>query len=321
MSANYQVLQDDVRDSLPTLPRNYFDCCVTSPPYWKLRKYLPKGHPLEDREIGQEPTPAQYVKTMVGVCGMVRDCLTDRGTLWLNVGDTYSQSGSGGAGKHLATQGATIENRKAKKTPGLQAGNLCLVPQRLMIALQDDGWFVRSVVVWHKPAPMPCSVTGWMWRKCRKKLARVDRGSNFGHGDSSRPVEYASDRPTWADCPGCEKCEPNGGLVLRRGSWRPTSAWEPIIMLAKTANYFADGEPTKTAPAASTIERDKSSRIIDDPDEQYAVSHDHETTCDDGANLRDVWTIKEPLFRLRTDLTPEQRAYVLQRLAEHQRGS
>jgi len=96
----------------------------------------------------------------------------------------------------------------------------------------------------------------------------------------------------WADCPGCPKCRDNNGLVLRRGSWRPTSSWEPILMLAKSSNYFSDGEPVKTPAAAATLSRDQYTRVLDDPDEQFAVRHDHETTCDTGANARDVWRQK-----------------------------
>jgi hypothetical protein len=100
----------------------------------------------------------------------------------------------------------------------------------------------------------------------------------------------------WADCPGCRKCEKNGGLVLRRGSWRPTSSYEPVLMLAKTDRYYADGIAVQTPAAQATLSRDRYTRVLDDPDEQYAVAHDHETDCGGAANLRDVWTIAaEPL--------------------------
>lgn len=101
----------------------------------------------------------------------------------------------------------------------------------------------------------------------------------------------------------------NGGLVLRKGSWRPTSSYEPVIMLAKTSDYFCDGEAVKTPPKDATVQRDKSTRIIDDPDEQFAVAHDHETICD-GANLRDVWTIPfEPLRAAHYAAYPSELVY------------
>ena len=147
-----------------------------------------------------------------------------------------------------------------------------------------------------KPAPMPAPLSGWAWRRCRVNLGghqsrgAVQRNVPGAHASPSTPTNSS-----WSDCPGCSKCEKHGGYVLRKGSWRPTSSWEPILMLAKTPDYFCDGESVKQPSAAATISRNEYSRIIDDPDEQFAVKHDHETTAD-GANLRDVWTIAaEPL--------------------------
>lgn len=256
-----------------------------------------------------------YICHMVRVFGLVRDCLADHGTLWLNVGDTYSSKPAGckGVSQSSGLNGArgettyreTLENSVSQKrdtTDAVDAGNLCLIPQRLMIALQDDGWIVRSVVVWHKPSPMPSSVAGWRWMRCRSKVAASRRGIGEYNGDAHDAPQGAhrdgvtDGRASWSDCPGCKKCEKAGGYVLRRGSWRPTSAWEPVIMLAKSASYYCDGEAVKTPAAASTISRDQYTRILDDPDEQFAVRHDHETTCDAGANARDVQTwASEPL--------------------------
>lgn len=87
-------------------------------------------------------------------------------------------------------------------------------------------------------------------------------------------------------------------------------------MLAKRPGYFADGEGVKTAAKSATVSRDKYTRILDDPDEQFAVKHDHETQSAAGANLRDVWTPPDPVMRLRSDLTPEQRAFVLRRMLD-----
>lgn len=300
MSTNCRIIEGNVFDLLPQVPAGSIDCAVTSPPYWMLRAYLPKGHPLKPLELGQEPTPQEYVANCVRWCRLVRDCLADHGTLWLNVGDTYSGSGRGGGGSlndsDLGTK-VTRENSMREGAPGIEAGNLCLIPQRLAIALQDDGWLVRSVVVWRKPSPMPDSIKGWMWRRCRVKVkaqaTRTDNKKAAAHSPRTATFKERHEKgigvAEWADCPGCKKCEKSGGYVLRRGSWRPTSSWEPVLMLAKSVNYYADGEPTKTPPAAATVSRDKYSRITGDAEEQYAVEHDHETVCDTGAKLRDVW--------------------------------
>lgn len=307
VSVNCRILQGDVFDILPTIPPGSVDCAVTSPPYWMLRSYLPKDHPLKDRELGREKTPAEYVANMVRMARLVRDCLADHGTFWLNVGDTYSasgKSGGGAQGKKWNTMGVQPVGPRGGhwwRCPDIAEGNLCLIPQRLMIALQDDGWLVRSVVVWHKPACMPTSVTGWRWVRCRRKVKsqpKGTQGSVLNGGPRSRDMSNGKyiGGAQWEPCPGCKKCQPHGGWVLRRGSWRPTSTYEPVLMLAKSRRYFADGDAVRTPPAASTVERDRYTRVVDDPDEQFAVAHDHETECDDGANLRDVWTIPfEPL--------------------------
>jgi site-specific DNA-methyltransferase (cytosine-N4-specific) len=275
-----------------------------------LRSYLPKGHPLKPLELGSERTPQEYVANMVRVFGLVREALADHGTVWLNVGDTYLHSrgkrkpGDKHGPKQCSNAGSVA--MPSATADGIAEGNMGLIPWRLALALQDDDWIVRSVIVWRKPAPMPSSVSGWAWRRCRL-LVRPRGASNSrasakpGEGtggksprnpDSSRNPELQAQ---WSDCPGCNKCKPHGGYVLRRGSWRPTSSWEPILMLAKSPRYFCDGEAVKTPAAQATIDRNEYTRILDDPDEQFAVRHDHET-LPTTANLRDVWTIAaEPL--------------------------
>lgn len=271
-----------------------------------LRSYLPKEHPLKHLELGSEKTPREYVEKMVRVFRLVREVLADHGTVWLNVGDTYAHSmrhsGAAHAGTKQNTNNGSIRNGFAPGPEGVPEGNLCLIPQRLAISLQDDGWIVRSVIVWHKPAPMPSSVSGWAWRRCRVKtkaqeLGNQSRAGRRGTGAKSRDCiggEWQGSAE-FSDCPGCPKCKPTNGYVLRRGSWRPTSSWEPILMLAKSKGYFCDGEAVKQPAATATISRNEYTRIIDDPEEQFAAKHDHEylTTT---ANLRDVWTIaSEPL--------------------------
>jgi len=612
-----RILSGDVFDTLPTIEPGSIDCAVSSPPYWQLRSYLPKDHPLKKRELGSEKTPAEFVANMVRVFGLVRDTLADHGTCWVNIGDSYAAGGRSGGYRGENKGGNKAAERNGEDRPGgdLEQGNLCLIPQRLMIALQDDGWIIRSQVIWclspstrvyaktqttegpatlhdlvrlapstvklwngnkwtqvrgwsstpcesplsitlrsgerinttpnhkwplsdgrvvqaaelnvgdvlatctlpepefrggdgidadlawfaglfmaegcvddhciriagnaneterhdrvwrlvlkfggssslraddgdsvtqtiygdiirgaldhfisgkgahgkhlhprcwslsntllraflegylsgdghrdpkndrwrlgfcrndawaadlrtlsarlgatitlnpcyskmgpkafeayrgelrfsrsghhsererseivvigkatpgefidvgvadephlfalasgvlthnSKPACMPASLSGWQWRRCRVKQS-IGGKSNGKQGEHpSRTVASLNanangEGAKWADCPGCRKCKPAGGYVLRRGSWRPTSSYEPVIMLAKSEKYFADGEPVKTPPKDATVSRDKYTRVLDDAEEQFAVRHDHETECVDGANLRDVW--------------------------------
>jgi DNA modification methylase len=102
------VIQGNVFDVLPTIAPGSIDVCVTSPPYWNLRSYLAKGHPLKRFELGNEKTPAEYVANMVRVFSLVRECMADHATCWLNVGDSYSHDSRGGetGGKHVDWCGA-----------------------------------------------------------------------------------------------------------------------------------------------------------------------------------------------------------------------
>jgi DNA modification methylase len=150
-----RILQGDCRDILPTLPSDSFDCIVTSPPYWGLRDYGVAG------QIGLEPTLSEYLDAMVGVCRELRRVLKPAGTAWLNVGDSYAGNPGGFQGENgqrfSRTFTARIDTRKT--SDGLKPKDLCMVPNRLAIALQDDGWYVRSEIIWAKPNPMPESVT------------------------------------------------------------------------------------------------------------------------------------------------------------------
>lgn len=160
-----RVLQGDCRDVLRTLPNNSVQCCVTSPPYFGLRSYLPSGHPDKLLEIGNEKTPAEFVATMVEVFREVRRVLRGDGTVFLNLGDSYAvQGGKGAQGKTSQRQGqknAITQTHLKNRTPplGLKPKDLIGIPWMVAFALRADGWWLRSDVIWAKPNPMPESVT------------------------------------------------------------------------------------------------------------------------------------------------------------------
>jgi len=111
----------------------------------------------------------------------------------------------------------------------------------LAFAMQIDGWILRDVVCWAKKSPMPASLSGTAWTKCRVKVADGPRTTT--QWNQKPPTESGGSihcEPVWRDCPGCDRCRDNGGYVLRRGSWRTTTAHEYIFMFAKKAGYFAD---------------------------------------------------------------------------------
>ena len=134
--------------------------CVTSPPYYGLRDY---GG--EEDQIGQEQTPEEYVEAMVDVFRKVRDVLTDDGTLWLNIGDSYYNYRPG-KGQSYPKQSVSKTkqdlpdkcNKRGNKLDGLKEKDLIGIPWMLAFALRADGWYLRQDIIWHKPNPMPESV-------------------------------------------------------------------------------------------------------------------------------------------------------------------
>ena len=147
----WEILQGDVRETLRALETGSVQTCVTSPPYFGLRDYGVSG------QIGLEPTPAEYVEQMVAVFREVRRVLRDDGTLWLNLGDSYTGSAStGGTGKETDYTGKrSLPNKRAE---GLKPKDLIGIPWRVAFALQQDGWYLRQDIIWHKSNPMPESV-------------------------------------------------------------------------------------------------------------------------------------------------------------------
>jgi len=153
-----QILVGDTRHVLSTLPPESVNCVVTSPPYWGLRDY---GH---DGQIGLEKTPEAYVSELVAVFREVRRVLRGDGTVWLNLGDSYGSGGmsnpSGSStligGKDRGASGYSISR---SVPPGLKPKDLVGIPWRVAFALQADGWYLRSDIIWAKPNPMPESVT------------------------------------------------------------------------------------------------------------------------------------------------------------------
>lgn len=147
----------DALSILRAMTTQSVQCCVTSPPYWGLRNYQVDG------QIGLEKTPEAYVAKMVGVFAELRRVLRDDGTLWLNLGDSYAGSGmtGGTAGKDggAARVARMFHGNRRDTVPGLAQKQLIGIPWRVAFALQADGWYLRSDIIWHKPNPMPESVT------------------------------------------------------------------------------------------------------------------------------------------------------------------
>lgn len=139
-------------DILSKLHDESVQCCVTSPPYWGLRDYGCDG------QLGLEKTPQEYVDNMRKVFSEVRRVLKVDGTLWLNLGDSYNGTKEGNTEIYKNPNAVTNSFRK-KQWKALKPKDLCGIPWRVAFALQADGWWLRSDIIWNKPNPMPESVT------------------------------------------------------------------------------------------------------------------------------------------------------------------
>ncbi len=208
------VVQGEVREKVRLWPDEYFNCVMTSPPYWGLRDYGIEaqiwdgeedcehewGDELQERKrgsigdkstfeggkttqehqgttvyqgqfclhcnawkgsLGLEPTPELYIQHIVQVFREVKRVLRKDGSVWLNLGDCYAGSGAGGGGNYKGNEHGQHANMVGKRPvvpSNLKPKDLCGIPWRVALALQADGWWLRSDIIWHKPNPMPESV-------------------------------------------------------------------------------------------------------------------------------------------------------------------
>jgi len=141
----------DSKSVLSTFPSDYFQSCITSPPYWGLRDYGVSG------QIGAETTVDEYIENLVEIFREVKRTLKDDGTLWLNIGDSYTSGGRTwrDPDKKNAARGMSY---RAPTPDGLKPKDLIGVPWKIAFALQADGWYLRSDIVWYKPNCQPESV-------------------------------------------------------------------------------------------------------------------------------------------------------------------
>jgi len=223
---------------------------VCSPPYFGLRAYG-----AGDGEIGSEPTPEDFIAALVQVGREVWRVLRDDAVWVVNLGDSYATSRNdhvrGGWGDESITNHSQVAKKGNFVPDGLQSGDRMNIPHRVAAALQADGWLWRDTIIWRKKSAMPESVNGWRWERCRVKTASLYNDENPHPSKRGDGVNYQArtagvNVAEWSDCPGCDKCADTDGLILRRGSWRTTTAHEYIFVFAKQSGYFADREAVKT---------------------------------------------------------------------------
>ena len=245
-------------DILPTMEAGSVNCCVTSPPYFGLRDY---GN---DEQIGLEETPEEFVDSLVKVFREVKRVLADDGTLWLNLGDSYSSGG------RTTTTAQTIRGdcgEDAKKATvcrppvikGIKPKDLIGIPWRVAFALQQDGWYLRQDIIWSKPNPMPESVTD----RCTKAheyifllskkpkyyydAEAVKEGATTSGRRPSLEERYAKGEPKRHGLAGAAACGAGGFGVDDDGTRNKRSVWE-VTTQPYSGAHFATFPPDLIKP-------------------------------------------------------------------------
>lgn len=259
---------------LKMLPDESVNCIVTSPPYFGLRDYGTDG------QIGLEDTPRAFVDRLVTVFAEARRVLRSDGVLWVNMGDTYTGGGRGGnppLGAHWkqgTNAGSVIESRT--DVEGLPAKSRLGIPHRLVFALQDDGWIWRDEIIWAKPNPMPESVTD-----------RTTKAHEFVFMLTKEP-RY------WYDNEAIKEDAVNGDPNSPRGSYGVLGQKNAGNRFRNSTRYLNQGVAPSNTSHSGILTETKMTL--------------------ESRNRRSIWTVAEPTVKLRSDLTPEKRAYVVSEL-------
>ncbi|WP_323011098.1 site-specific DNA-methyltransferase [Paracoccus sp. (in: a-proteobacteria)] len=222
LSGRVTLWPGDVRAALAAMEPDSVDCIVTSPPYWGLRDYGVAG------QIGLEPTLAEHLAVMVEVFDLARRALKPTGTLWLNYGDCYATAPNGRSAAETKSAGG--DDRAFRDKPfstvggGLKPKDLCMIPNRLAIALQDAGWWVRSEIIWGKTNPKPDSSGAYRPSTAHEKiflLTKSDSAEVWRARDTGE-ICFAPDLSE--RCPLVTHPERNGPRWLRMGAYYDAEA-------------------------------------------------------------------------------------------------
>ena len=196
-----RMLYGDVREMLPKLVAEgvTVDSVVTSPPYWALRDYNAPG------QLGLEPSMEAYIASLVDVFELIRAVLSDQGTLWLNLGDSYVAQRKGPGGKDKSTPSNPDAPKRAhtdsfflrySRRSWLRRKNLIGLPWRVAFALQSRGWILRDCIIWNKPNPLPESVRD-RCTKSHEYIFMLTKGPKYYYDNEaiSEPRQTDSDKP------------------------------------------------------------------------------------------------------------------------------
>jgi DNA modification methylase len=199
------------------MPDESVNMCVTSPPYWGLRDYGVDG------QLGLERTPEEYVSSMVAVFHEVRRVLRNDGTCWINIGDSYATGGmSNPSGKSTLgggkDRGAAMYSISRARPDALKPKDLVGIPWRLAFALQADGWYLRSDIIWHKPNPMPESVTDRPTKAHEYLFLLAKSGTYFYDADAIKDAATHAGKTVTLGAKSLSKGQANGMSISASGN-------------------------------------------------------------------------------------------------------
>ena len=215
-----KVYVGDCRETLKNLADQSVHTCITSPPYYGLRDYG------ESEQLGLEETPEQFVDNLVEVFREVKRVLRDDGTLWLNLGDSYLSQPAGNKkpSGFSQTRPSRIKNGvgtetvalpKKRQIAGLKNKDLIGIPWRVAFALQQDGWYLRQDIIWHKPNPMPESVTD-RCTKAHEYIFLLSKQAKYYYDNEA--IKELSKFPNGPDSPqSIKKGVGDEGMEIRSG--------------------------------------------------------------------------------------------------------
>lgn len=216
------ILTGDALAVLRGMEADSVDCCITSPPYWGLRDYGVGG------QIGMEPTLGEHMAAIVAVFEEVRRVLKPTGTCWLNYGDCYATTPNGRSA--VATKAAGGDDRTYRDKPFSTVGgtlkpkDLCMLPNRLAIALQDAGWWVRSEIIWGKPNAMPDSSGAYRPSTAHEKIFLLTKSgdADVWRARDTGEISFAPDLSE--RCPLVTRPDTMAARWIRLGSYYDAAA-------------------------------------------------------------------------------------------------
>jgi DNA modification methylase len=265
--------QGDCLDVLRELPARSVEMIATSPPFYGLRNYGVDG------QIGLEETPDQWVAGLVAVFRECHRVLTDHGTLWVEIGDSYAANRSYQVTDNKHTDvGNTMP---ARVPPGFKQKDLIGQPWMLAFALRADGWYLRSEIIWARPNPMPESVVDRP-TKSHSTVFLLSKQPRYYYDPDAIREPFASDRGSGnkiAKTPAERGAELGKGAVTSSVPWQPPKAvpqTETLDGSAGEAPRGADGRRVTVAVGKENSEQHRNGERWPNPD---------------GANARSVWTI------------------------------